>query len=311
MNLLGAVLYDPAVAVSKVTTALLAMTALDTTNLRLTFTVPLSGRVRARLYGQVHGAATYPTILLGVLNGATVVCRKAPRQTLGATATATAMLDVEIDVIVTGLTPGASLTWDAAYGVETLIAATGIKYGGPNDATGDNAFGGFGFEVWDPNPIYLPGVMPTATVAAQETTIAGKVAGLTFTTANKVDSTIQAAADLVQAAADKVWATAARTLSAGAITTSSYAVGAIDNTVISASENNAIADALFDRVNSVETGLTFRQFLRLAASALFGKASGLDVNAPVYRQAIADTKARITATTDANGNRSAITTDST
>jgi hypothetical protein len=38
---------------------------------------------------------------------------------------------------------------------------------------------------------------------------------LTFTTANKVDSTIQAAGDLAQAAADKVWSTAARTLTAG------------------------------------------------------------------------------------------------
>lgn len=36
MNLLASTLYDPAVAVTKATTALLAMTAFDTTNLRLT-----------------------------------------------------------------------------------------------------------------------------------------------------------------------------------------------------------------------------------------------------------------------------------
>jgi hypothetical protein len=50
--------------------------------------------------------------------------------------------------VVTGLTPSATLVWDAAYGVETVVASTGLKYGGPNDTTGDNAFGGFAFEVW-------------------------------------------------------------------------------------------------------------------------------------------------------------------
>lgn len=51
MNLLGAVLYDPAAAVSKVTTSLLAMTALDTTNLRVAVTVPAHGRLFFRLSG--------------------------------------------------------------------------------------------------------------------------------------------------------------------------------------------------------------------------------------------------------------------
>lgn len=49
MNLLKAVNYDPAVAVSKATSALLAMTAFDTTNLRLATTVPAHGMVRFRL----------------------------------------------------------------------------------------------------------------------------------------------------------------------------------------------------------------------------------------------------------------------
>ena len=44
--------------------------------------------------------------------------------------------------------------------------------------------------------------------------IKAKTDQLTFTTANKVDATIQAAGDLAQAAADKVWASTTRTLSA-------------------------------------------------------------------------------------------------
>src|SRR5207245_9654942 len=106
MNLLGAKLYDPAAAVSKATSSLLAMTALDTTNLRLTVTVPAHGMLRFRLCGTITGATTFPTILLGVLNGATVVGRMAPVQSLGNTAVATADINVEADFIVTGLTPG-------------------------------------------------------------------------------------------------------------------------------------------------------------------------------------------------------------
>lgn len=149
MACLGAKCYDPAAAVNKVTTALLAMTALDTTNLRIVFTVPASGMVLVRMQGVIHGATTFPTILLGVLQGATVIGRVSPVGGLKNTAVATAQVTQEATFVVTGLTPGASLTWDAAYGVEILVAATGLKYGGPNDTTTDNAFGGFCFEIWE------------------------------------------------------------------------------------------------------------------------------------------------------------------
>lgn len=151
MNLLAAKLYDPAGAVTKATSALLAMTALDTTNLRLAITVPAHGMIRVRMAGVVHGATTFPSILLGVMNGSTILGRVAPVQSLGNTAVATALVNVEADFIVTGLTPGA-MNVDAAYGVETIIASTGLKYGGPNDATANNAFGGFVFEIYDPKP---------------------------------------------------------------------------------------------------------------------------------------------------------------
>jgi hypothetical protein len=147
MACLGSKVYDPAVAVTKSAAAALAMTALDTTNLRITFTVPASGRVLVRLMGTVHGAATFPSILLGVMEGATVICRLSPIGGLKNTAVATAMVTQEASCVIEGLTAG-SKTWDAAYGVETLVAATGIKYGGPNNATANDAFGAFIFEVW-------------------------------------------------------------------------------------------------------------------------------------------------------------------
>jgi hypothetical protein len=149
--LLAAKAYDPATAVTKATSALLAMTALDTVNLRNTFTVPANGIVHVRLRGVVHGAATFPQILLGVLEGATVRGRMAPAGEVQGNLAATTLMAIEALLPVTGLTPGASLTWDAAYSVETIVAATGIKYGGPNNATANDAFGAFVFECYSTN----------------------------------------------------------------------------------------------------------------------------------------------------------------
>lgn len=67
-----------------------------------------------------------------------------------------------------------------------------------------------------------------------------------------------------------------------------------------------IADAVHDEV--VDGTITFRQSIRLANSALGGKASGLNTTTAVYRD-LADTKDRISATVDADGNRTAVTRD--
>ena len=148
--LLAGTLYDPAVAVTKNTTAAQAMTALDTTALRLTFNAPSSGRVQVRICCTVHGAVTFPSILLGVMEGATVRGRVSPIGALKNTAVATAHVTQEAVFLVTGLTPGTDYTFDAAYGVETGVAATGIKYGGPNNTVANDAFGGLVFEIWSP-----------------------------------------------------------------------------------------------------------------------------------------------------------------
>jgi hypothetical protein len=68
----------------------------------------------------------------------------------------------------------------------------------------------------------------------------------------------------------------------------------------------AAVDAILD--DPVEGANTLRQLLRGFAAALLGKASGLDTNAPKYRN-LGDTKNVIDATTDANGNRTAVTLD--
>lgn len=148
-NLLGSKMYDPAASVSKATTANLAMTAIDTTNLRITFTAPASGNVMVHIRCTLHGATTFAQVLLGVLSGSTVMGRGDPIGGLKNTAVATAQMTQEGQFLVKGLTAGTSYSFDAAYDVETAVASTGIKYGGPNNTTTNDAFGGFLFEIWE------------------------------------------------------------------------------------------------------------------------------------------------------------------
>lgn len=68
----------------------------------------------------------------------------------------------------------------------------------------------------------------------------------------------------------------------------------------------AAVDAILDEV--VEGSTTMRQMLRGFASALLGKASGLNTATAKYRD-LADTKDRISGTVDVDGNRAAVTLD--
>ncbi len=70
----------------------------------------------------------------------------------------------------------------------------------------------------------------------------------------------------------------------------------------------ANADALLDRAAGIETGVTPRQALRGILAAAIGKLSGAATTTVVIRDAN-DTKDRITATVDADGNRTAVTKD--
>jgi hypothetical protein len=149
-NLLAGVNYDPATAAGPSVASLAAMAAVDTTNLRLTFTAPASGKVLARLRTVFGGAATYPNVLLGVLDGSTVRLRQAGLGGLlnSGTIAATDLHVHEAQGVISGLTPGNSYTFDAAYGVEGAIASQVMRYGGPDNATASDAYGGFAFEIW-------------------------------------------------------------------------------------------------------------------------------------------------------------------
>lgn len=68
---------------------------------------------------------------------------------------------------------------------------------------------------------------------------------------------------------------------------------------------DAMPAALLDRVAGVETGMTVRQAMRVMAAVLAGKSTN---DGQKFRN-IADTKDRVSATVDSNGNRTAIVLD--
>jgi len=73
---------------------------------------------------------------------------------------------------------------------------------------------------------------------------------------------------------------------------------------------NSVADALLDRTDGIETNWTLRQALRVILAALAGKLSGADSTSVAIRD-VNDAKDRISATVDADGNRSAVSYDKT
>lgn len=96
----------------------------------------------------------------------------------------------------------------------------------------------------------------------------------------------------------------------GALTTLLANVAAIlDDTgnagvAIGSATREAIAASLLDLADGVETNLTVRQQLRLAASALFSLCSGMGTASGAFRD-FNNTKDRIQVTIDADGNRTA------
>lgn len=79
-----------------------------------------------------------------------------------------------------------------------------------------------------------------------------------------------------------------------------------DAMTLTSGERTSIVSALF--ATAADGAVTFVQLLRGMASALMGKASGLGTSTGVFRD-LADSKDRITATIDSDGNRTAVTRD--
>lgn len=78
------------------------------------------------------------------------------------------------------------------------------------------------------------------------------------------------------------------------------------NVPLSATTENAIADALLDRSNGIETGVTPRQAIRYGAAAITGVLAGAATTSITIAAIGNSGTNRITATVDASGNRTAV-----
>lgn len=172
---------------------------------------------------------------------------------------------------------GVDAIWDEAQSGH----ATAGTFGKYLDAQVSLISGGGGSPDWTAtekeNIRYRLGVDGTATAPATNTPNLGDV-GIT------------------QAGADKVWSTTARTITGGTITTNNDKAGYALST--------AGVDAILD--DTVEGSLTMRQMVKIMAAALAGKAAGGGTTTITFT-GLDGVTARITATVDANGNRSAVT----
>ena len=139
--------------------------------------------------------------------------------------------------------------------------------------------------------------------AASLTTVAGYIDTEVAAILAAVDTEVAA----IKAKTDNLPASpaavgSAMTLADGAVTAAKVATGAIDADALAA---DAI-DLILDEV--VEGTLTMRQMLRIMLAALAGKSAGGGTTTITFRD-VADTKNRISATIDANRNRTSVTRD--
>lgn len=81
-------------------------------------------------------------------------------------------------------------------------------------------------------------------------------------------------------------------------------IAALLDALPTATEN---ADALLDRADAIETGLTLRKLGKLIGAVLGGKVTGGATSTIVFKAAVEGSTTRATVTADADGNRSAIT----
>lgn len=89
-----------------------------------------------------------------------------------------------------------------------------------------------------------------------------------------------------------------------------YATGSMEGIFQSpvALEASNFSEYLLDQ-QDIETGMTLREALRLIAAATAGKLNGGGTSTVTIKGAVDDTKSRIVATVDTDGNRTAITYD--
>ena len=193
----------------------------------------------------------------------------------------------------------ASGAFDAVWSVttRTLTAGTNIVLA--------KGTGIIGFNDLDAAGVRSAVGLASANLDAQLGAIDNKVDDILVDTGATIPSTLSTISgkiDTVDGVADAIKAVTDNLPDSGALT--SLAQASALATV------EGIVDEILARLPANVDGYTFPQVVTLIAAALLGKASGLDTTTAVFRS-LDDTKDRITATVDSDGNRAAVTLDPT
>ncbi len=96
-------------------------------------------------------------------------------------------------------------------------------------------------------------------------------------------------------------------IASATITAAAIATDAIGAAELAADAANEIADALLDRTDGVELGITVRQSLRGISAGVLGQSEGLDTSLVTYFEAGSENTARILASVNTFGTRSSVT----
>ena len=213
-------------------------------------------------------------------------------------------VDTVVDAILvdTGTTLPATLA-TVDNNVDAILVDTGTTLPAQVTALNDPTVGAIADAVW--------GEQLSAHSGAGS---AGKAVSDAATDASNASSSASAASSGVSALNDPTAATVATAVRSelatelariDAATSSRSAPGAA--MTLTSGERDAIAAALLDLSNGVESSVTMRQALRLMAAGLAGQAAGLGTTNVTFAAANNSGTNRITSTVDTDGNRSSVT----
>lgn len=205
--------------------------------------------------------------------------------------------------------------YDALFGTVALATATNITAGTITTVTNVTTVNGLAANVITAAATaadFTTEIQSGLATAAALATVDGVVDSILVDTTAMKGATFDTSTDSLEAIrnrGDAAWVTATgfSTLDAAGVRTAvGLASANLDTQLAALPTAGAVADAVHDEV--VDGAYTFRESTRLQNSAMWAKLSGAATTSVVIRD-VSDSKDRITATVDADGNRTAITLD--
>lgn len=216
--------------------------------------------------------------------------------------------EVRVEATVNGVSGAAvigrfavipAVVWDSLYGGTANLPADVAAISGDTDAA-DNLAAACNGGQYNLGGGAIVAASVTGNVSGNvQGNVLGTVGGVSGDVTGNVQGTVGGVSGNVTGSVNSVTQPVTLTSDYNAAKTAAQAGDAMNLTA-------AAVDAIIDE--AVEGSYTLRQALRVILAVLAGKVSGMNSLTPVFRD-INDTKNRVTASTDASGNRTSVTLD--